>query len=290
MGGHGTIALVGSHSGLMERAFALAERCELLWSRFLPESDISRLNWAEGAPCIVDPLTVRLIESMRLGALLTRGLFDPTLLPEVIAAGYSASVVDPDRVTTLPQSAISPGDLGAIVVNGDTVTLPRGTTLDPGGIGKGFAADLVCDFVLAEGALGVMAEVGGDIVVGGRAPDGLAWRLGVEDPFNTSRHMAMVRMLSGSLVTSSQRKRRFMTSEGERHHIIDPRSGLSAPSSIQTVTVIAATGARAEVLTKPGFVRDPQDFLDWLPTVGGAGLVVDSTGRHHTSTNWETYQ
>ena len=90
------------------------------------------------------------------------------LLPELIASGYAASVVAPDLVTTLPASASAPGRLASLTLDGSSVRMPVGTTLDPGGIGKGLAADIICEFGLAEGAWGIMAEISGDIVVAGR--------------------------------------------------------------------------------------------------------------------------
>ena len=289
MGGHATITLVGGGEDLVARCFALADHLEARWSRFLPTSDISRLNWAEGNPVEVDPVTVQLISAMREASELSDGDFDPTLLPELIASGYAASVVAPDLVTTLPASASAPGRLASLTLDGSSVRMPVGTTLDPGGIGKGLAADIICEFGLAEGAWGIMAEISGDIVVAGRAPDAVAWLLGVEDPFDTARHLTTVRIARGAIVTSSQRKRRFDTAAGVRHHLIDPRTGASALTDIQTVTVIAATGVRAEAISKSGFLRPVEEFLAWLPQVGAAALLVDSAGRQHVSANWGRY-
>ena len=289
MGGHATITLVGGGEDLVARCFALADHLEARWSRFLPTSDISRLNWAEGASVEVDPVTVQLISAMREASELSDGDFDPTLLPELIASGYAASVVAPDLVTTLPASASAPGRLASLTLDGSSVRMPVGTTLDPGGIGKGLAADIICEFGLAEGAWGIMAEISGDIVVAGRAPDAVAWLLGVEDPFDTDRHLTTVRIARGAIVTSSQRKRRFDTAAGVRHHLIDPRTGASALTDIQTVTVIAATGVRAEAISKSGFLRPVEEYLAWLPQVGAAALLVDSAGRQYVSANWGRY-
>mgnify|MGYP003486070655 FL=1 len=73
MGGHATITLVGGGEDLVARCFALADHLEARWSRFLPTSDISRLNWAEGASVEVDPVTVQLISAMREAAELSDG-------------------------------------------------------------------------------------------------------------------------------------------------------------------------------------------------------------------------
>jgi len=290
MGGYGTITLVGGSDSLLAQLWEEAQTCEGLWSRFLPGSDISRLNWSEGKPLKVDPLTVELIAAMREGATLSEGTYDPTLLPDVLKMGYAASTVDPHKVTTLPASAVAPGNLRGIHSEGNVVTLPVGTTLDPGGIGKGFLADLIAQRALAGGAWGVMAEFGGDIVVDGQAPDGVAWRLGLEDPFTPDEHAAVIRLLRGGVVTSSQRKRRFGEGATTTHHLIDSTTHSSAQSQVQTVTVIAATGARAEVLTKRGFVDNPADYLAWLPTVGAAGFLINEDGTQLTSANWSTYE
>ncbi|RJT85749.1 FAD:protein FMN transferase [Cryobacterium melibiosiphilum] len=292
MGGGATITLVGASAGLLDDCFDLADRCEQRWSRFQPTSDISRLNWAEGRPVEVDPLTVGLLESMRHAARLTLGAYDPTLLPLLLEAGYTTSAVDPTRVTRLPASARAPGNLAAIEIRDGVIRMPVGMTLDPGGVGKGLTADLICELALASGAWGVMAEIGGDIAVAGTAPDGTAWRLGVENPFDLSAHSAVVRLQQGALATSSQRKKRFGTEPGhagERHHLLDPAGLRSAVTPIQTVSVIASSGARAEALTKPGFLRDPRDYLAWLPTVGAAGLMIDDTGALMASENWTLY-
>jgi thiamine biosynthesis lipoprotein len=274
---------------MLDSAIQLAHDCEARWSRFIESSDVTALNWAEGKPVEVHPSTVRLIEAMLEGVALTGGDYDPTLLPDVLAAGYSTSTVDPTRVTTLPASVRAPGNLVGVSIVGTTVTLPLGTSVDPGGIGKGLTADLVCEFAMTQGAWGALAEIGGDIAVAGQAPGESSWRLGIENPFDPSEHSAVVRLARGALATSSQRKRRFTTAAGIRHHLVNPHTGESAVTTVQTVSVIAATGARAEALTKPGFVRDTAEYLEWLPSVGAAGFVIDDVGTSSASENWERY-
>jgi thiamine biosynthesis lipoprotein len=299
MGGHANITLVGASAGLLEACAEWLSRFEALWSRFIPTSDITRLNLSEGRPTPVDPLTVQLIRAMQAGHAATSGDFDPTLLPSLVASGYGRSRIDPAKVTSLPPSAVSPGSLAGIRITepGPTdpvgtlamVTVPLGTTLDAGGIGKGLAADLICQFALAQGAWGVMAEIGGDLVVAGDAPDQVAWRIGVENPFDATAQVAVIRLVAGATATSSVRKRRWTTPAGERHHLFDPATGDSTPTEVQTVTVIARSGAQAEALTKSGFIREPAAYLAWLPTQGAAGLIVTATGGIRTSENWDLY-
>jgi len=288
MGGGGTITVVGAGPQVLDELWTLAHRIEKLWTRFDAASDVQRLNWSEGRPTEVDPLTVRLIAELKKANVVSSGDFDPTLLPALIDLGYAASLADATRVTTLPASARTPGNVAGIDISNTMITMPVGTTIDAGGMGKGLAGDVVCARALELGAFGVMAEFLGDIVVAGTAPDGVAWRLGIEDPFDSAKELEQVRISRGAIVTSSQRKRRF--GAGDAHHLLSPADGSSAATTVQTATVIAGTGAHAEALSKSAFMRDFGDFLEWLPTQSAAGMVVLEDGNIRTSENWETYR
>lgn len=276
---------------LLERAEQFGARLEQHWSRFLADSDLNRLTDAAGAPVTVAAETITLLEAMREGWRETDHDFDPTLLPAVVAEGYGRSMLDPTRSTRLPVSARSRTDLEAMRLAGDTVTLPSGTALDPGGIGKGLAADLIANELIAAGARGCLVEIGGDVRVAGEAPDGIAWRIAMQDPFVPTAVRTTIRLPDGGIATSSQRIRRWMSEAGtDAHHLIDPQTQRSAITSIQTVTVIAATAARAEVLTKPGFLRPVDEYLAWIPTRGAAALLIDADGGERTTPNWSDYR
>ncbi len=290
MGGRAALTIHGGASGLLDELALELDRLESLWSRFLPSSELSRLNAAAGEPVIVDAVTVGLIEAMRDGHRETRGAYDPTMLPALVMSGYAGSVLDPARRTTLPAGARDGGDLEAIEIHGREVRLPVGMTLDSGGIGKGYAADLLCARARERGASGVMVEIGGDLVVSGESPLGAGWVIGVEHPDDPSTHVDIVRIGEGAVATSGTRRRRWTADGEERHHLLDPRTLLPARTGLHSATVIAGSGARAEVLTKAAFVPPPEGFLDWLPTRNAAGLVVATDDSIRTSSNWEDYR
>lgn len=290
MGTTASITLVGGSSDMLAELVTEAHAMDQRWSRFRPDSEVSQLNWAEGQAVEVSPDTAVLIQGMRAAHAVTRGVYDPTILPALVAGGYAISRVDASRVTTLPESARWPGNIDGAIVSGNTVTLPRGTTVDPGGIGKGYAADLLVAAALDAGALGVLVEMGGDLRIAGEAPDGHQWRIGIENPFVPTEHIKIVNLVDGAVATSSRLKKTWTINGENHHHLVDARSGTSLITNVVTVTVIAATATRAEVLTKPGFVWPIDEYLDWLPTVGAAGIVIDSTGTCTESDNWSDYE
>lgn len=145
--------IVGGAPHLIDVAHRSIDHLEQRWSRFLPDSDISRINHSGGSSVHVDPATIVLLQAMVEGWRATGGVFDPTLLAPLVGLGYSSSWHDPAAETSLPLGALLRGDLGAVQIDcaTSTVTVPPGMCLDAGGIGKGLAADLVVDQLLRSG-------------------------------------------------------------------------------------------------------------------------------------------
>src|SRR5262249_28727456 len=160
------------------------DELERRWSRFLPDSEVSRLNAAGGAPRVVSPETSALVSRAVEGWEITHGRFDPTILGDVVRAGYDQSF---ERVPAVTAPGISDRRRGCAGIHVDeqvdVVRLPAGVGFDPGGIGKGYAADRVVGRLMSRGARGACVNVGGDIRVAGAAPDGSSWVVDVGDPF-----------------------------------------------------------------------------------------------------------
>lgn len=287
MGTIAHIVLVAGTDAMMDELVDVAQFLNDRWSRFVSSSDISRLNAAEGASVDVDPTTVALVMEMLAARRLTDGLYDPTILPRLIAEGYDRSRVDPSLRTELPASAHWPVDTAGTTVSGNSITLPLGMTLDPGGIGKGFAADVLVTRALELGANGALVEIGGDLRLAGSAPDGENWHIGIEDPHNPGQHCARVNLVDGAVATSSTLTRTWEHEGTTRHHLIDSETGLPMASDVVSVSVIAVSAAIAEVVAKCGFARP--DFLVWAPSLGTAALVVHRDGSIAESENWKDY-
>ena len=287
MGTQANIVLVGGTEVMTVELESLVRELEALWTRFSRDSDIQRLNWSEGEPTDVSPLTVTLVMEMLAAQSLTGGDYDPTILPRLIAEGYDTSRVDNARVTLLPDSATWPVDVSSTVISGTTITLPKGATLDPGGVGKGLAADILAAHALTLGALGALIEIGGDVRIIGTSPDNSRWRVGIEDPHEPARHCAVVNLVDGAVATSSLLKRTWKKDSKDRHHLIDPSTGLPIQSEVVAVSVIAVSASIAEVVTKSGFVR--ADFLTWAPTLGTAALLMFRDGSLAETANWKDY-
>lgn len=264
---------------------------ESRWTRFEPGSELSRLNDAGGRPMAVSEDTLRLLVGMVEAWHLTSGRFDPTMLRSIVELGYGASRTDTGMATHVPSEIAAIGDPAGIRVDPTTsmVQLPAGTALDPGGIGKGLAADIVVEELLCAGADGVLAEIGGDVRVGGRSPSDDGWSIEVaEDPHDARPDV--IRMADGGVATSTTRRRRWTQDGVDRHHLLDPVTCRPAISPVRTCSVIAGTTSLAEACTKLGFVDDPDRAVASLEAHGLAGRLVLDDGAIRTTRAWEQFR
>ena len=286
MGSTAHVIVVGGPDDLLERAAARIEELESRWSRFRPDSEVSRLNAAPaGEPVVVSPDTLVLVDLALQGYEVSRGAFDPSMLASLVGAGYGSSLVD-ELESGEPlvreigvASPAAHGDLSAeFVVDAEAQTVTRTSELqfDPGGLGKGLAADLVADELMAAGADGVLVNLGGDLRATGAGPDGGSWQVEVEDPRDGST-LCVVSLDDGALATSSRMRRRWTDGDGnEGHHLLDPSTGRPAATTTNGATVIARFGWQAEVLAKAAFLDEvsSDDVFSLIEQLGAAALIV----------------
>jgi thiamine biosynthesis lipoprotein len=172
--------------------------------------------------------------------------------------------------------------MGSVEVDLDasTVTLPLGVGLDPGAIGKGLAADIVASEIMAAGAIGVLVDLGGDIVVAGKPEDATTWVLAIEDerdPDNPDREQQLVSFTptdsfideegirqfdTMGIATSSTLYRRW--AGGTRHHVIDPRTGQMADPQLVQASVWCGAGWMAEVSATAALLMKAGHAVTWL--------------------------
>jgi thiamine biosynthesis lipoprotein len=274
MGSAVEVIVVGAPVSLAHEAQRRVEELEQRWSRFLPDSEISRINAAQGAPVEVAESTVALIEAMVSGSLATDGAYDPTLLAPLVDLGYGS---------IRPAGALPRVDVRLVAIDRSarTIVAPAGTCLDPGGIGKGLAADLVARWMLDDGAAGALVSVGGDVAVVGHAPRPGGWMIAVGP--------SDVCVRSGGVATSGTRARAWSIDGRHVHHLLDPVTARPCQSGVVEATVVAGETRWAEVWTKALVVRGAEATLPRLDSLGLGGRVVLADGREVCNRTWSTF-
>ena len=277
---------------LLDYARERIERLEAKWSRFRPTSELRRLNAAAGRPVVVSQDTFNVVAHAVDGWYLTAGRYDPTILDALIAAGYDRTFDELDRPPAPTQPAQRAPGCAEIIMSQsvNTITLPRGVQLDLGGIGKGYAADLVTAELLALGARGALVSIGGDIRCAGTAPWDVGWLIEIEDPVDPDVTTARLGLADGAVVTTTPLKRTWKTADDTTaHHLIDPATGLPADTGLSAVTVVAGEAWWAEVLAKAAYLAGPADGVRLLAGLGVTGILFDDQGRAHNVDRLEAF-
>ncbi|MGZ8629484.1 MAG: FAD:protein FMN transferase [Actinomycetota bacterium] len=215
---------------------------EARYSRFRADSELSRINATAGSWTTVSSGFAALLRFALERAAATVGLFDPTVLRAMEAAGYDR---DLDEVIEAARGALRPpvacGRWREIELGTHAVRLPHDVGIDLGGVAKGWTADLAAERALGAGLPWLLVSAGGDLRIMGDPP---SLEIAVEDPDEPDRSLATLRLSTGAIATSSTRRRSWGPG---LHHVIDPRTGAPSATGVVQATVWAPTCAEAEI-------------------------------------------
>lgn len=279
------VILVGARAGAGAQAERRLRQLEARWSRFLESSELTRLNQAQGSWVSVSDDTIRLVETMKLGSLATGGGYDPTRLHRLLELGYTGSIDDASLTTIAVGRRNEISDIHDVEIDHrrHRVRIPSGLALDPGGIGKGLAADFVVVELLEAGTAGALVSVGGDIAAAGAAPIPDGWLVDIEDPVDPPDVITTLAVRAGGVATSSTRSRRWTQAGMPRHHVLDPVTDDMSTTDLAAMTVVARAGWLAEVHATAAILRGAAGALEHLDAHGLSGLAIERNGTVHGS-------
>jgi FAD:protein FMN transferase len=266
-------------------AVAAARRSLLGWhaqfSRFIADSELSRLNADPRADVPVSALMGRLVEAVADAGEGTGGLVDGTLLPDIEAAGYLADLKRPLPLKlTLglaPRRRPAAGSPEArwrhlaFDREAGVVRRPPGVALDSGGLVKGLLADVLAGALDRHAAFAV--DCAGDLRLGGAA--GLERPVQVASPFGR-RILHTFARSDGGVATSGIGRRSWLDARGRpAHHLLDPATGRPAFTGLVQATALAPTALEAEIRAKAALLSGPDRARDWL---SDGGVLVGEDG------------
>lgn len=265
-------------AGGIEQALDGVDAAMSTWSE---DSELSRFNalpdqsdWT----ALSAPLYTVLLEAETVSAL-TDGAFDITIGPVVNLWGFGPDA-RPDKVpdeATVARILERTGHKKIELRDQPPgIRTSEAQYLDLSAIAKGFGVDEVARYLAAEGISGYLVEIGGEVSVGGRKPDGSAWRLAIETPGDAAgqvnRIVALGGVVDGALAVDSVRNDRALATSGDYRnyyefngqrysHTLDPKTGKPITHNLASVTVIAENCMRADALATGFTVMGFEDAM-----------------------------
>ncbi|MBN1892304.1 MAG: FAD:protein FMN transferase [Clostridiales bacterium] len=252
-------------------------RLERLLSRTDPDSEVSAINDAAGMTWTkVSNETFLLIQTAVQYSESTGGTFDITIAPVMDVWGFTG-----DRPSVPGDDEIRDA---LLLVGYDRVLLDEknqsvllensGMSLDLGGVAKGYAGDRVAEVIRQYDIEAALINLGGNITVYGRKPNGDPYRVAIADPEDRKTYLGAIKADNIHVITSGGYER-FFEQDGKTYiHIMDPKTAQPARSDILSVSVIDPSGLRSDVLSTALFVMGREEAIRYWSEHRDFGLVI----------------
>lgn len=284
-------------SKILASCFSLCETYEAMLSRTKEGSDIWKINHAQGAPVTVHRETADLLRKSLSYCEQTDGIVDITIAPVSDLWNFSSEnllqIQDSDTASSaVPtdaqlQKQLTHVNYRTVQISENTVTLSDpDAALDLGCIAKGYIADKLKEHLQAQGISSALINLGGNIQTIGTKPDGSAFMLGIQKPFeDASTPVATLPVTDASLVSSGVYERYFESDGILYHHLLNPQNGMPENNGLLGVTILTACSADADVLSTAAFLLGLEKgmaYIEALPDTEAVFITEDGT-LHPTS-------
>ena len=157
-----------------------------------------------------------------------------------------------------------------------TAKIGSGQTVDLGGIGKGYAADVAINKYKELGVNSAFINLGGNVHTLGKKIDGEPWMIGLQDPRRKrGGFIATIAISDQSAVTSGDYEKYFETGGERYHHIIDPKTGYPARTDLMSATVLSPYSVEADALSTGVFVSGLELGMELIEkTLQAQGILI----------------
>jgi FAD:protein FMN transferase len=278
---------------IIREAAKEVHRLDEILSNFDPDSSLSRFNQQAGkGKTSLPPELHEILAIARQFSIMTSGDFDVTVGPLMELWRDSSSLGRlPDRDTLSKMLGRVGYEKLKLYDHRQAELLQPGMKIDLGGIGKGYAVDLVANRVKAAGVNAALINFGGSSIYAlGTPPGEQGWEIGLQGTHGRLRGVVYLRDMA---LSTSGSMGKFWTVGGKRYgHLIDPKSGMPVTEP-RMATIVAASATTAEALTKPLALRG-KNALQIVAQIPQTEAVVISengplffSGGFRSKTRWQ---
>ncbi|MFP6803866.1 MAG: FAD:protein FMN transferase [Pseudomonadales bacterium] len=220
-----------------------------VFSTYIPDSELSLLNRGNGDIQVSRELMKVLSLSSEIHHL-SGGAFDPTVGPLVNLWGFGPSgprngVPSDEEIS----QAMARAGFTRLALQELTITKPRDLVIDLSAIAKGYAVDVVSDYLDAMGEHRYLVEIGGEVRASGRNDRHVPWVIGIEAPDMEVRRLQRTVPIRNMGMATSGDYRNFFEHEGQVYsHTLNPKTGWPVTHNLASVTVLHPRAGYADGL------------------------------------------
>lgn len=232
-------------------------------SNWNPDSWINKFNSSpSGIPVAAPDYAFELLKLAIDLAEKSDGLIDPTLSPLIDLWGFGTKKgnVIPDE--PLIKRALAKAGYHKLAINTDEKSVlktQKELQLNLSSIAKGFAVDLVSNYLSKNKINNYIINVGGEVAARGKKINNEYWTVGIVSP-DSSHPMRgrnkKYQLINQCLATSGHNQKNFKIGEKVYSHILNPKTGSPIEIQYESITVIAHSCALADGLATLAHILD----------------------------------
>ena len=251
--------------GLKERFDQLLNEIDLSMSTYVPNSKISRLN--NGDTIELDDLFLSVYKLSFNVNIETKGAFDPTIGPLIIAWGFDFA--NPQKMdSAIVNSLLEISGFDQFVVKGKQMYRTNDAArINFNAVAQGYSVDVMAKMLEQMEIENYYIELGGELKVKGKNKFGDWWVIGIDRPDgkNLERNLAQRISLENSAMATSGNYRNFYEMDGKRYsHTLNPKTGYPAENSLLSATVITNDCGTADALATAFMVMGKGKIISYL--------------------------
>jgi thiamine biosynthesis lipoprotein len=252
-------------SKILDRNIAqLLAEINSLMSTYQEDSELSCFNRSRSTHWIaVSSELVKVLAEAQKISRLSGGAFDVTVGSLVNLWGFGPSQ-HTDKIPSLRQVEAEKEKVNFKLLK--VRNLPpalkkqRGDIyVDLSAIAKGYGVDRVAELLESQGIYNYLVDIGGEERIKGYGPEGIPWRIAIEQPVTGERKVERILELTAGAVATSGDYRNYFEQNGKRYsHIIVPSTGWPITHKLASVTVLTAMAMHADALATALLVLGPE--------------------------------
>ena len=245
-------------------------------SKNIKTSEVSKINnLGKNKALKISNDTYNIIKASLYYSELSKGYFDITINPLVMLWGIgteSANVPSEENI----KNSIKKINYKNILLKNNTITLlSEDTSIDLGGIAKGYIADKIVDYLKENNIDKALINLGGNVYAYGSSTANKAWNIGIRDPEKEPSGPVLKVMLENKSVVTSGSYERFFEKDGIiYHHILNPFDGYPINNNILSISIISDKSIDGDALSTSLYCLGINKALNIAKSLKNIDLII----------------
>lgn len=280
----------GKGKELIENCFKIMEETDKRLNSRSNSGEFYKINSNAGKDgAVVSDEAVELIKRNFQMSDITDGSYDITMEPLFKLWGFEEQTRDKLPAISEINRALQKIGYKKVIINGNSVKLPEGFSIETGPFLKGYGIHQAADYLRKNGVKSGIITGVSSIETIGRKPDGSKWKIGVQNPKNPEEMLGVLELDNKSVGVSGDYQT-FIEINGKRyHHILSLKDGFPV-KDIKLVVIVSDESSSADIYDTALFACGKDKIEEAASKIKGIEwLYVDSEMKLHQSKGMADY-